>query len=929
MAVPTDLKIICNAGGGEMWEEHRLLQITADGKGSYMRYLPSEVVDPPLEENTFTLSQVQVAEIWNAIETNSFFYLDSANVDSSIIGGSSIRFSILANGITKVAYAKNQVIWELDSIIAAINRVTPTGYELIYEPAVIPAIIPKDVCETKFGLRDPQLDPDILRKMETSNEMDFLKMQSLTEYCDYHPGSVVACRMSIQDAVASGIATLGSKHEFNGDAISITVDNRNPPKCNNLNVKMYLEFYGPTATPQNVQRIKSTIETYWNSVRTSDGRLLNMEVVTRLHVGETTAPGTSSYHQIKLVDDYRSYVSEAKVNKGICTGIWETGKNASDRDFPHEAGHLMGLPDRYTDYTKQADGKWLNAANGKKYTNQEVLDEYVKAFPGIDNAAKAALLQRAINYPIGTLIGIPDPNQYDDIMGSLKSYAKVHQSDVDEIASKNVGIFIEVPPGTPFIPKNNKQSLISTRLIELFVPLGQSRTCGGLFASCIDGHKSIPAQDSTFDIGPSLDTWQNIEAASLLLKLVRYIDEQELYCSDIDALHSIWRITDNIDIGKSNVDGFLQNAGITLGTRLLDFPRMTSPDSTNPTTNFVIPPQLYLPKANPTSTLTQVGGSVRLFGSFTQLSQIDSSAQFGWSLIPPDSSKAKLVNPKNDTLAFTPDVRGVYYPALNVTTQKSGRSPFTVFVPVKERVVATDAFTETFESGTLQNKGPFFWTSSMDSPWRVIDTASHSGKFAVQGTLSDGIFSTELTAKFFIPDSDQISFAFWIPSDGGMVDFYINSHSIPTASFQKEKSWNYVTYPLTAGENTLTWFYYHLNNRTEVVFLDDIFFPRKASFTPTPVTMGTSPKAYTLSQNFPNPFTQMTNIDFRFSNDKRETVLFKVYDVFGREVLDLSNKIIDNTHVTIFNSQLPSPGVYYYRLIAPTFSQTKSMLFVK
>ena len=90
-----------------------------------------------------------------------------------------------------------------------------------------------------------------------------------------------------------------------------------------------------------------------------------------------------------------------------------------------------------------------------------------------------------------------------------------------------------------------------------------------------------------------------------------------------------------------------------------------------------------------------------------------------------------------------------------------------------------------------------------------------------------------------------------------------------------------------------------------------------------------TPESFQLGQNYPNPFTRMTNVDFRLPMDKSENVVFKVYDMFGREVLDLSNKLIDNSQMTIVNSQLPSPGMYYYRLATPRFSFMKSMLFIK
>ncbi len=104
--------------------------------------------------------------------------------------------------------------------------------------------------------------------------------------------------------------------------------------------------------------------------------------------------------------------------------------------------------------------------------------------------------------------------------------------------------------------------------------------------------------------------------------------------------------------------------------------------------------------------------------------------------------------------------------------------------------------------------------------------------------------------------------------------------------------------------------------------------------------------SFYLGQNFPNPFTQSTIIQIDLTptlslNKERETVgqrpvTLKVFDIFGREVLDLSDVIINNWELrtgnfelTIDNSQLKNPGVYFYRLTTPTFTQTKAMVMIK
>jgi uncharacterized repeat protein (TIGR02543 family) len=101
---------------------------------------------------------------------------------------------------------------------------------------------------------------------------------------------------------------------------------------------------------------------------------------------------------------------------------------------------------------------------------------------------------------------------------------------------------------------------------------------------------------------------------------------------------------------------------------------------------------------------------------------------------------------------------------------------------------------------------------------------------------------------------------------------------------------------------------------------------------------GNIPTEFSLSQNYPNPFNPTTTIRFTIS-DLRFTTL-RIYDVLGSEIATLVNQILPAGNYEIEFSTiggsasggdataLPS-GIYFYRIQAGTFIQTKKMVLVK
>jgi len=92
------------------------------------------------------------------------------------------------------------------------------------------------------------------------------------------------------------------------------------------------------------------------------------------------------------------------------------------------------------------------------------------------------------------------------------------------------------------------------------------------------------------------------------------------------------------------------------------------------------------------------------------------------------------------------------------------------------------------------------------------------------------------------------------------------------------------------------------------------------------------PIKFRLSQNYPNPFNPSTSIQYAVSS--RQFVSIKVYDVLGNEIATLVNEEKPaGTYEVEFSTiggatDLPS-GIYFYRLQAGSFIETKKMVILK
>jgi len=129
-----------------------------------------------------------------------------------------------------------------------------------------------------------------------------------------------------------------------GEVAEVTVDGIN------ISIRIPIDFSGPGVSQRIVTNSVQSIQRAWT------GRFGEYHVTTKVDTSGKGVGKDNRTNKIEIVNDpqRRSYVIGSK------TGRWN---NSGDKFMPaHEAGHLMGLRDRYTD-VRQADGSIRSLPN--------------------------------------------------------------------------------------------------------------------------------------------------------------------------------------------------------------------------------------------------------------------------------------------------------------------------------------------------------------------------------------------------------------------------------------------------------------------------------------------------------------------------------------------------------------------------------------
>lgn len=289
----------------------------------------------------------------------------------------------------------------------------------------------------------------------------------------------------------------------------------------------------------------------------------------------------------------------------------------------------------------------------------------------------------------------------------------------------------------------------------------------------------------------------------------------------------------------------------------------------------------------------------------------------------------ELIEPVNGVNAFTPDTVLVWTPvdeAVLYFLEVASDSNFTNIVYKDSVAASSDNILYKYNDVELGEKE--FW-------WRV--RANNGAKFGEYSETRS--FTTSIAPPVLISPADSTTNVVlnpllqWEAAEGAVsykLQMVRNFANFADARLLVNESGLTVTEWQLEGLDPNIRYYWRVSSQTPDY---DSPYSNVSMFTTEEVSDVEEtelPTIFSLSQNYPNPFNPTTTIKFSIPAETHGRTTLQVFDILGREVKTLVNKNFSsgNYEVNFDASNLPS-GIYYYRLEAGDYSESRKMILLK
>jgi len=167
----------------------------------------------------------------------------------------------------------------------------------------------------------------------------------------------------------------------------------------------------------------------------------------------------------------------------------------------------------------------------------------------------------------------------------------------------------------------------------------------------------------------------------------------------------------------------------------------------------------------------------------------------------------------------------------------------------------------------------------------------------------------------------------WSSSDVEFVDIHYK--------FSIDSSWSIISQNISAIEFRYSWIAPQIasdscrikivdSNDDSIYDISDLF----SIYLETSVNNEEIPRQYYLAQNFPNPFNPTTKVSFGLPESGY--ISLNLFDNLGRRIKTLITENLNSGHYTFqLNAGELASGIYFYRLIAGNFIETKKMILLQ